>query len=101
LYDKSNTRNDDSTQNKEIDNDSDKENNQSNTHMIFDGCSIILIAKDHVKLRLAIENGEKLNKITASTNHGEICSMLNYEEASVPQYVESAHPIVKDDFFLA
>lgn len=78
---------------------SDQVEELSNTHLVFEGCSIILIAKDHVKLRLAIENGEKLNNVAKSMNHQEICNLFNYEETKAE--IEPVDPNVKDDFFLA
>ena len=55
-----------------------KNNPKSNTNLIFEGCSLILIPREHVKLRLAVENGGRLtmastldeaqNEVVAETN---------------------------------
>ena len=79
---------------------SDQVEESSNTQLIFEGCSIILIAKDHVKLRLAIDNGEKLNSVAKSMNHQEICNLFNYEETKAEE-IEPVDPNLKDQFFLA
>lgn len=69
IHDKSSKRQSDPFENNSLTENfrqgSGKINDIDNSHLVFEGCSLILIPRELVKVRLAIANGNKLSESTA------------------------------------